>query len=151
MTEQPIKFQCSFMEHKDGSKFYRVMYFENPSAETFVLVKQWGKMALAKTGGGQCKVEVFGLQSSAISEYYTTVRSKQARGYHAPVGTGFPSVSYSNTSIDPKEFGRFLNGKVGNPGAVFEPVMRRSAHAFETLPVIKREELVDRGDTWGSW
>jgi predicted DNA-binding WGR domain protein len=71
---------AKFMAHEGGTKFYEVVALWNESEKRGALVRRWGKTS-ARVGGGEIKIEPYGLKSQLDTSLRAALAEKSKRGY----------------------------------------------------------------------
>jgi predicted DNA-binding WGR domain protein len=95
-----IHVTTQMLAHAGGTKFYEVIQFANVDAKKFVLVKRWGKVAVAN-GGGECKVETFPTHRKLEEAANKIITSKRGRDYELATSShGFHAMGVSYRSAE---------------------------------------------------
>lgn len=103
MTGQ-IHTESRYLVHESGTKFYETVIFLNADEKKFAVVKRWGKIGVAGTGGGEIIVDTHSMARSAQAASEKIIEGKRKRGYNFATSTH----GFHGTNVAYKDAGSFV-------------------------------------------
>lgn len=156
-----IKVSTNYLEHSGDTKFYEVVKLSDQAANAHMVIKRWGKIA-EKNGGGQTKVERYGMEIDAANSVNEILRDKRkdkgAKGSYLDAKMTVGLHAFKDAYLQDDDVMAVVRGHYHGK-EVHESVnhffdLDKDADADDPIvnePAPEPERPIERGETWGSW